>query len=79
MPLITYIPKRFQRASQEIIERSIDICEDYAANGYELTLRQLYYRHVAAGFLPNSDKSYKRLGTIINDARLAGMIDWNLL
>lgn len=29
--------------------------------------------------IPNNMKSYKRLGSIINDARLAGMIDWRAI
>ena len=41
-----------------------------------MTLRQLYYQFVARDIIPNSDREYKRLGSVINDARLAGMIDW---
>src|SRR5277367_6155461 len=53
------------------------ICTQYAAQGFDLTLRQLYYQFVARGFIPNKDTEYKRLGSIINDARLAGMVDWD--
>jgi len=41
-----------------------------------LTLRQLYYQFVSRDLIANTMKSYKRLGGIINDARLAGLIDW---
>ena len=34
---------------------------------------------MARGIIPNNDREYKRLGSIINDARLAGRIDWNHL
>ena len=29
--------------------------------------------------IPNTQKSYKRLGSIVNDARLAGLIDWEAI
>jgi hypothetical protein len=74
---ITYIPKNFSDGSRRIIELAEQICSDYAAQGFDLTLRQLYYQFVARGHIPNKDTEYKRLGSIINDARLAGMVDWD--
>jgi hypothetical protein len=78
MGKVTYIQwqPRFADAAANI-ERANEICEDYASRGYSLTLRQLYYRFVANGWIPNTDRSYKNLGTLINNARLAGLIDWN--
>lgn len=77
MPYITYIRKRFSSDSQALIDLADQICRQYQAQGYELTLRQLYYQMVSRNHIPNTDKSYKRLGSIINDARLAGEIDWD--
>jgi hypothetical protein len=34
---------------------------------------------VARGIIPNNEKSYKNLGSLINDARLAGLIDWHAI
>lgn len=79
MPEICYVPRRFSPDSMRLIEQANDICREYAAAGYDLTLRQLYYQFVARGLIPNSDKSYKRLGSVVNDARLAGEIDWDYL
>lgn len=76
MPRIPYITKRFNRSSQVIIAHAIEIIEEYASAGFDLTLRQLYYQFVARDLLMNKDSEYKRLGGIINDARLAGYIDW---
>lgn len=45
--------------------------------GYDLTLRQLFYQHVSRDIIANRQGEYKRLGSVINDARLAGLIDWN--
>jgi hypothetical protein len=60
-----------------MIDRANTICEEYAAAGYSLTLRQLYYRFVANGWIPNTQESYNKLGSVVNNARLAGEIDWN--
>lgn len=76
MPKITYIHKRFSQDSLSIIGEAEAICEQYTTQGYTLTLRQLYYQFVSRNLLSNTEQSYKRLGSIINDARLAGYIDW---
>ena len=79
MPRIAYVPREFSDKSLQVIQWANDVCEQYAAMGFGLTLRQLYYQGVSRGLLPNKDTEYKRLGSIINDARLAGLIDWNHL
>ncbi len=65
--------------SAAIIEQANEIIEDYEAQGYTLTLRQLYYQFVARDLIPNSDRSYKNLGGAITKGRLAGMIDWEAI
>lgn len=67
---------RFHGKSLETIERVNAIVEEYEAQGYELILRQVYYQLVARGFIPNNERSYKNLGSLMNDGRLAGLIDW---
>lgn len=79
MPRICYVPKEFGPAALETIRRANDICRDYAERGYDLTLRQLFYRFVANAWIRNNQNEYKRLGQIINDARLAGLIDWDYI
>ncbi len=74
--LQTFINKNFRAASLALIESANDIINEYHAQGYSLTLRQLYYQFVARGLLDNTVKNYNRLGSVINDARLAGYIDW---
>lgn len=76
MPKIRYQQKSFRADSLEVIEQANAIIEIYAAQGFDLTLRQLFYQFVSRGLIPNKDSEYKRLGSIINDARLAGLIDW---
>jgi len=74
---IKYISKRFSQTSKEIIDVANQIIEDYLSQGFMLTLRQLYYQFVSRDLIPNKQTEYKRLGSILNDARLAGLIDWN--
>lgn len=76
---VAYIERRFSAKSEALIEQANDIIADYQAQGFSLTLRQLYYQFVARGLLANSDRNYKNLGSVINDGRLAGLIDWNAI
>ncbi len=79
MPKIAYISKRFNSKALGTIEMANKIIAEYEAQGFSLTLRQLYYQFVSRDLIPNSQKSYKALGNTINDARLAGLIDWEAI
>lgn len=70
---------RFQGGSLDVIHRANAILEEYDKQGFQLTLRQLYYQFVARGFIANTQKEYARLGGIIDQGRLAGMIDWEFI
>lgn len=76
---IAYVDKNFGVDAEAIISTANTICADYQRQGYDLTLRQLYYQFVARALIPNRQQSYKRLGAIISDARLAGRLDWNYI
>ena len=76
MPKVQYVNIKFQSKSLDLIELVNSVIDEYAAQGYELTLRQVYYQLVARGYIPNNERSYKNLGNLINDGRLAGLIDW---
>lgn len=79
MPFISYEDKKFSSAHKEIIRNANYIINEYQAQGFSLTLRQLYYQFVARDLIANKTTEYKRLGTIISKARLAGLIDWNAI
>lgn len=79
IPLICYTAKKFSADNRAVIDQANSIFADYRAAGYVLTLRQLYYQFVSRALLANNIQSYKRLGGIINDARLAGLVDWELM
>jgi hypothetical protein len=74
-----FVPKSFSRDSAKKIAVVNEILEGYEAEGYRLTLRQLYYQLVSRGHVENSVKSYKRIGALVSDARLAGMVDWEMI
>lgn len=88
MPKICYVPKTFNAEHGRIIAQANQILVSYEAQGYDLTLRQLYYQFVSRDLFPadwvdkttgstNNERSYKKLGSIVNDGRLAGLIDWS--
>lgn len=76
MPRIKYVEKRFNKKSLALIECANHIIAEYQQQGFTLTLRQLYYQFVARDLIANNLKTYKSLGNTINNARLAGQIDW---
>lgn len=76
MPKIEYVPKNFSADRLQMIEKVNGVVAEYQKQGYSLTLRQVYYQMVARDIIPNNMRSYKNLGNLINDARLAGLIDW---
>ena len=79
MSKVCFIPKDFRKSSVELIEFMNTLIESYQDQGYTLTVRQLYYQLVARDVIPNDLNSYKRTAAIINDAKLAGLIDWDAI
>lgn len=73
---LEYVPYNPSPASLILIDRCNTILEDYSKQGYSLTLRQLYYQLVAKDIIPNTQKSYNRLGAIVTKAREGGLISW---
>lgn len=73
----TYRDKRFHSGTMDTIEQADRILNEYKADGYDLTLRQLYYQFVSMDLIENSDRSYDKLGRTVSDGRLAGYLDWS--
>lgn len=87
MPKIAYQEISFSDWKMDLITKTNEIVSDYKRQGYELTLRQVYYQFVSRDLLPsrwidestgstNNQRSYKNLGGLISDGRMAGLIDW---
>lgn len=79
MPKECFIEHNFAPDSLALIGQANAIIDEYTEQDFVLTLRQLYYQMVARDLLPNKVQSYKRLGSILNDARYAGLVDWAAL
>ncbi|KKN45076.1 hypothetical protein LCGC14_0686580 [marine sediment metagenome] len=76
---IIYKSKSFNNSTKTLIGQAEEIITEYQAQGFILTLRQLYYQFVARGYIENTERSYKRIGNITSDARRAGLIDWDAI
>jgi len=95
MSRIMYVKKNFRKHTLKIIADADSLLREYSRMGYNLTLRQLYYKFIARDLFPeewidekynrkhglapdtkNTIKNYKRLGDIITNGRLAGLLDW---
>lgn len=74
-----YLNKSLRSDALSVVRAANEIIESYQAQGYRMTLRQLYYQFVSQNLITNEEKSYKRLAGIISDARLAGLVDWNAI
>ena len=72
-----YVEKQFRQSSLELIALMNSVIENYSEQGYSLTLRQLYYQLVARDLIANNEKSYNKIGNLVSDGRLAGLIDWS--
>jgi hypothetical protein len=70
---------RFRAASLELLDQCNEIIEDYQEQGLMLSLRQLYYQLVSANIIPNTERSYKNIGTLISKGRLSGLVDWSAI
>jgi len=78
--LQVYVPKKFTEDHMTIIQQAAVFMAEFKRDGYKMSLRQLYYQFVAnVHDFPNTEASYKRLGKIITDARLAGHLDFETI
>lgn len=74
-----FIEKRFSSDSRKLIAIVNDILDNYESQGYDLSLRKLYYQLVSRNVVENTEKSYKNVGNLVSDARLAGLVDWHMI
>jgi hypothetical protein len=74
-----YVNQRFKAESLALLTKIDEICTTYMQQGFVLTLRQLYYQLVSRNIIPNTERSYKNVGNLVNDGRMAGYIDWNAI
>lgn len=74
-----FIEKSFNERDTALIDISNRILAQYAAQGYDLSLGQLFYQLVSNNVIPNTNASYELLGRVVSDARMAGLVDWDMI
>lgn len=84
MSHVRYKRLKFGEYSRYVIEHAQAILAEYEVHNISITARSLHYQFVARnlydeGAKGNTQKNYKKLCTIINRAKLAGLISWQAL
>lgn len=74
-----FVDINFRAPTLAVIQQANKIIVEYQGQGFKLTLRQLFYQFVSRDLLPNKQSEYKRLGSILDDGRKAGLIDWSAI
>lgn len=69
----------WEAKKEDIAAKIIYIVREYMKIGERLTLRQLHYQLVSRNWTVNHDTAYKKLGSILDDLRYSGMIDWDAI
>lgn len=70
---------RMNKANKERLNVINLIIEEYQAQGYTLTLRQLYYQLVSRDIIPNKTSEYAKLSTLLKEGRMSGFVDWDAI
>jgi len=68
-----------RKASLNKLDQINSIIEEYQAQGYSLTLRQLYYQLVSRNLIANTQKEYANLGNLLTKGRMMGLVDWDAI
>lgn len=74
-----YEPLTLRQSSLDTLGTVNAIVEQYEGAGLSLTLRQLYYQMVARGHIENNDQEYNKLGRLVNQGRLQGLVSWTAI
>lgn len=73
------LPRNIHRTTAVLLAKILKVVESYQAQGYVLTLRQLYYQLVVANVFENLQKNYAKLSEILGEARMTGLCDWAVI
>lgn len=75
----SFIDKKFNHKTLAVLEKINQVVDEFQEQGFELTVRQLYYQFVAKGLIANTQSEYRKLKDAVNNGRLAGVIDWDAI
>lgn len=70
---------RLSKKNKELLDRINSIIDEYAEDGYKLTLRQAYYQLVSRDIILNKKAEYAKLSSLIVKGRMFGIVDWDAI
>ena len=70
---------KLSKASLIQLDTINNIIEEYRAEGYKLTLRQLYYQLVSRDIIPNKQSEYNKISKLLKEGRMGGVVDWDAI
>ena len=70
---------KLSKKNLEKLNKINSIIQEYEADGYRMTLRQLYYQLVSRDIIPNEQKEYAKISTLLKEGRMAGIVDWHAI
>ncbi len=65
--------------NKDKLARVNEIITKYQAQGYTLTLRQLYYQLVIENAISNAVTEYQKLSVLLKEGRMSGVVDWDAI
>jgi hypothetical protein len=74
-----FVTKKRHAKTLAAIAQANAILEEYSAQGFRMTVRQLFYQHVTRGLVPNTEKGYRHVGDTARRGRMDGLIDWDII
>ncbi len=77
MSKICYVKKRFSGHNAWLIKNVNDIIELYRKKNTKPTIRKIFNKLVRDGDILEDNRSYKRLVSVISNARISGLIGWD--
>lgn len=76
---IKFRDAKLSTANRNRLEQINEIIEEYQEQDLVLTLRQLYYQLVSRDIIPNQQKEYSKLSTLLKEGRMSGVVDWEAI
>ena len=70
---------KLSKPNLELLNLINSIIKEYQADGYVLTLRQLYYQLVSRDVIPNKQREYAKISNLLKEGRMSGIVDWNAI
>jgi hypothetical protein len=59
-----------------VLKESVPIIRSFIDRGVVPTVRTVYYALVSKNFIPNTTSAYKRLSSVLVDARKNSVVQW---